>query len=1654
MKFTVKKASLTAGLLTLSGALSGVASSQQISTSLPLTSVGDKLMWAVGDQDLHLNVAVQGKVRLELYSPRLDPKDYRSETYYGDEEYTGGTEVDSIVTTFTLINESGQEVLKKDFTPGPHLWETLIDQELPAGRYTLQAQTKGNGKNTFAIRLAGVSASLSADRLSVNVHSQDWVPVLNVTTDGANYSLRMYDGDGSSELEARLRDAQGTVYSLPVSGDLSWMDLPLPARGGTYSVELRQTPTAKQYSNTVSFELNRLGTQTPIVVTKVDQRGDLQVTAELVLPTGSFPTKIPVLVDGEPVLVDGEYQQKVEAGTYPVIVGEVSGATVSSDKPAAEVPENGNDLVQIKVRPEVSVALSSDKPQVCLGDKITLSATGSTLFAGDIPFDLELEAEGLELQGDSVFEGKINGTQPAELTASAVVNKTGQLKIKLRSPLWEQEQSVDVTVLPDTTSLQLSRQPLAQAQVGDTLEVKFRLTNNADSEIEFDFSDKVQAGLKPLESTVFKGKLSAGETKEFSYKAEVVAEGDHQLEGTLNSAACPVPQQALATLTAVNPPPPPPPPAPEPEPEPEPEPTPPPPAPEPEPEPTPPPPPPPPPKPAPDMARASTVTLPFDAPKESQKLVITHAVPQGAQYVAGSSRLNGQTIPDPKRGDSGKLYWELDTATAKSLVGPTSAAYRGAISYDLSHKQPLGPLAEPALQAEYVGSRSELLSGSIDQKDMASAKVVLASQSQMPENAGAIKLPLADSQIRIRDRISIVVEAPQGKIPPLTVNGQAISPDMIGTTTTDPQRGIQRLTFVGVPLVAGPNIVRFLGQEITVNRVGATKKIAVIPLDLVANSSSTIRLKIRTLDAFDQTTDQPFVTVRTNLEPRTPDANPNEPDYQVKLVQGEGILELQPQPQPTQLSLEVLRGSEIDLHSFEVRPDNGTVGVGMLSATLGVGFGGKTAPASLMDNFTWQAKAYYEGPLAGGKLYVAADKDGLPTDKNTLVRSPVFGDSSLQYVPLQGIDPIAVNYDHSLFKVAYRQTTLPLDVLPIGESMTALTAVVKTNPSVAGFVAWVPRDIVKDKELSIENTRILRIPDLNGVIYEGSESITLVTYAAGSGAEMKREKLLRNVDYTLDHITGIISLTGPLDRLDNRFNTRRIFISYRLLNGKDNRQMVYGGQAKLEGRYYSVGVGAVSLDDNVTIGARATYDDGNLAGEANVRYAEGVQAQVSLSTAISADQKVTASARYEQEGYKGLGKGTSGIGVAASYSGRIIENLRLVVDGKYEDKMSSNNMQNQSGEVGARAEYTFSPFTVGAGARYSFGLKEGISATGSLAYDQDPFKVSLLHNQAVSGNVATTTTLGVKFKLNPTTTLGLSDKVTWGDSMTHLALVSLDTALGNTNYAISYELPTASGAGNRARFGVKTNVPLGENLTMGLRGNATYDVGNKKVEAGGGVDLHLKTDDITATAATDVTYNGGKFGVVVRGGIAGRITNNFTVMADALVEAIDKDGQRFSVGYAYRSGALNSLGYVRYVNGSLAGVKSDGTGGTPELNAGVSAEFRQNDFSVRTGVDLRTRLNQQEGFTWQAYGGGTYYITDYVGVGAWARMLSQPALQSNQIGYGLEASFRALPGAWLTAGYNIAGFDGIPSAGTYTKQGLYVRLDLTLDETVNGLVKP
>lgn len=1568
--------------LMLAGTI-GTAAAQQISTSLPLTSVGDRLMWSVGDQTLTLDVPTGGPVKLDLYSPQFDPADYRADSYYGDESYSKTP----ISTHFEVLDASGAVVATRDYAPGTQTWDTLLDQTLPAGRYQVRASTSGDGKNTFALRLSGSSASVSADVLAINVHATAFVPVLNVTTDGAGYALQMYDGDGPTEMEAQLRDASGRVYPLTVSDQRGTVKLPLPDQAGRYTVELRQPQGAKQYSNTVGFSLLREGVNRPITLSRTDTLGLLKVEAELLLPTGAVPTSLPVQVGGE-VLPAGADASARPAGTYPVTVAAVPGAQVSAPG-TVEVRKGETAVVRVQVKPSVALSLETDRPQVCVGDVVQVTARATTAYTGDLPLDLSLVSDGLTFSAPASRTGTLSAGAPGELRLEATATRAGQFSVTARLAPWADMQAVNVEVLPDTTGLQLRRANLADTRPGDTVTVGLSLTNTTQAVQTYTLTDTPGARLEALGPTSFSGRLNPGEHRDFSYPARVTAggEGVQTLQASLTGASvngvpCGVAQTAQGNLKVIVPV-------------------------------------------APVVSRRSTVTLPFDAPTQARTLVVSHRFPQDAAYVPGSSRLNGQPIADPAQGAGGAVYWTL------------TAQPSGVVSYDLTHAGDLPPLERPALLARYDRERQEILQGHFDTADYSAAQALGATPAAgASENAGNIKLPLAGTVFRDRDRITLVVTGPLDSTLAPTINGQPISEKQIGTRVTDPLTNTQRQDYIGVPITPGRNVIALGDEREEIYYAGPTTSVKVTPINLVADGSTPIRLRVTALDSAGQGSAERYLSLGTNLEPQTADANSSDAGYQIELRDGVGELVLQPQATPTVLNLTVQVAGKTQSSRYQIVPDSSRVGVGVVSATVGFN-GGLTT-----DNMLLQARAYYEGPLLGGKLYVAADKDGLPTTTNPYLRYPAFGDSSTETVPLEGIDPVAVSYDHPAFHAQYRQGALPITVFSLGDNLTALSGYSKTNPSVAGFAAFIPGDL-KSETLIPNGTRLLRLKV--GGLVQDSESLQLIS--SRNGQEVGRVALTRYVDYTIDPATGVITLTRGLERLDDKLNDLSILASYRLADPKAGRTLGYGAEGRYVGQNFSVGAAVISLDGQLTSGVRAAYDDGTVQAGVLAAYAGGAQLSADLS-AVFGDTTATAQARYQDSRYAGVNAFSAGTTVRAAVVTRVNGNLGATVDGEYhslpagQGQTGQGVIDNQGGSVTARADYRFQPFSVGAGLRYAFGDVNGVGVVGSVGYHQAPFDVDLTHTQPLGGNLKPVTEFASKVAIGKVY-LGLRDSLTWGGD--NVAALTLDTSLGNTNYAVSYELPTASGAGNRARFGVDTSVVLNDHLTLGVRGALLRDMGKGSNEASTGADLRFQNSGLSATLGGDVAFRSGVLNTVLRGGVSGSLSRNLTLTADGTLDLTSgNQGARASLGYAFRDGPWNSLGYARYLSGSLSG-------GTPELSAGASAEYHQPEFAVRAGIDSRTLLNDPDSFTYQPSISGTYYFTDSLGVGAWGRALVQPASATSQIGYGLELSARALPGTWISLGYNFAGFDGLSGqSGAYTKPGAYLRLDLTLDETELG----
>ena len=1699
---------------TVTAALIGGAAAQEVSSSLPLTSVGDRLMWAVGDQDLRLVVGAAGRVQLDIYSAQFDKEDDRSTAEYGDEGYGG-----PVSSTFMLIDAGGKVVKSQNFGVGAPDWQTFLNTDLAAGTYTLRVQTAGKGKNTFAIRLNTISAAVEADRLNVNVHAQNWIPALNVASPGGHLELHMYDGDGAGEVQAELRDPLGHVFPLKLSGetlnkagDLGSDILPLPAPAGNYTLYLRQPAGAKQFSNTVSFSLQKDGPKdgasAPLTVVRADTVGRLEVGAELVLPGGKQPTRAEVTVGERQLNVNGGAALNLPAASYPVMVKPVAGASTTLSTSQAAVNKGGVTQVRVQVRPDVALSFVADKTQVCVGDVVTFTAQASTAFAQELPASLRVTLPGgLVANGDTALSTRINAAHPAQLRFEARATLAGSVQASAEVQPWGKRRSVGVEVLPTAAQIELRRADVPSTLPGEVVTVSLSVRNVSGVSAPYRLVDAPGAGLSALDPVIFSGELKAGESRTLSYRARVsAASGESsQLQATLNSscessqqvggpfvAAVPaqpaapqvvppvaevtVPEEASAAAQTQEVAP-----AAQPAPVAAPE--------------------------SPDavivVARTSTVQIPFDAPRAAIQLVVAHTPPAGASYVAGSSLLSGRPLADPVTGQSGRLYWT------------TPGAPRGVLSYALKHQETLSALESPALLGRYAQGRQEALVGKIDLADLKAA--ALPGEAAPSENEGTVRLPLAGTVFRERDRVTVAVQAPgkaaEVNAPLPTINGVPVPAASLGQTTLDLEAGSVRREFYGIQLRPGENVIGYGDHAVKVYLAGAPVTAQLIPVQLVADGVQPIVLKLRLLDINGLTPGTPTVTVESSLDPLTPDAHPEVASQQVALKNGEGTLELPAISAPTRFTVRVLVGSGVIARSFQATPSRTRVGSGMLSVT-----------GSLGSGFAYEGctQGYFETPLGAGKLYVAAAaavrggagqvsetvrpdgtlasdpnapvslapvldrSQGLPSSANPLLRYPGHGDGSSEQIPLQGLDPLAFRYEHPDFSVSYRQAALPIDVFSIGGNVTALSGFTRGGTGqagtgqagavqAAGFVAALPGGTVSET-LPSNGTRVFRLsqPDVS----PDSQSVDLITTDRVSGSRTLK-RLNASSDYSLDPVAGVLYFSRAVPLLDEAGNAQSLLVVYRVTAQGGNRQLAFGAQVIGRMGNLRLGAAAVRLDGVTSVGLRARYDSGATApdsstspdsasaivGDLLAAYAGGLMVNGTLGGQTER-LSYAASLRYQDAGYVGLNPVDVGVAATASIDARVTEQFGVRLAAQYADggyQLGRTGSQAGTGDsapasgttgglVSLQGRYALGPLRLGAGVQAGFGAQQGPAALVSAGYTAGKLDLSVEHAQPIRGGTQhPVTTVAAKVQIAQNVTLIARDVLDWGGTtedgspqpLSQQASFGLQTRLGGTNLSAGYDLPNSAGSGNRARFGIDTTLPLSDKFSVNLSGGSLYNLSARTGDWNAGGSLRYAAERLVASAGADVSSTSGVFRTVFKSGLSYSVSDQWSVTLDGtrvMGSAADQSGTSLAASTALRAGPWQGLAYLRYQDGALGGA-------APQVVGEANAEYHRAQLALRAGVAGRMLVGDPGSLTVQPSVSGTYYFNDFLGVGVAGRAIFQPSSSYSAYSLGLEGSLRALPGTWVTLGYNPLGFDGV-SGNVSTRKGLYLRLDLLLDEAL------
>ncbi len=393
-----------------------------------------------------------------------------------------------------------------------------------------------------------------------------------------------------------------------------------------------------------------------------------------------------------------------------------------------------------------------------------------------------------------------------------------------------------------------------------------------------------------------------------------------------------------------------------------------------------------------------------------------------------------------------------------------------------------------------------------------------------------------------------------------------------------------------------------------------------------------------------------------------------------------------------------------------------------------------------------------------------------------------------------------------------------------------------------------------------------------------------------------------------------------------------------------------------------------------------------------------------------------------------------------SYEGRLQGTASLSLALSPADKLALEHQAADQNRTALLYQRQLSPgFSVGGGLNYLWD-SGGLGAVGRLAYGAAPWKLELTHTQPFrfSDMALSQLKMAYTFDFNLSAEAdSLREQVgplrleaaldyLWGNDLR--GTLALKQKLGGANLSLSYQLPGASGEGNRARFGLEAPLPLDERWSLDLSAGYDRSLGTGADQAAFGAAVRYKSEGLSGTLGGEVAF-GASPKLVLRGGLTGALDAEQTVSLDANYQALPAPDGKFTLAYALRSQQLQLLTYHRL------SVGQPGWGLEGALAAGYQPGL---SWQLRPSAAYRLPAGDPAGATYQLGLGANYYLTGSLGFGAAVYQLFQPATGTGATHFGLEGSLRVLEGLWVNVGYT---FGHLSALTPNAQPGFYLRLD-------------
>ena len=1668
-----------------------------IRPSLPLVTVGNEVSgdWQPSGDRLEFELSERAPVRLWLFSPSIDSHQEGDESF-GD---------DAIVSTFELRGANNELISMGDFPQGSSSWLLFYDDDLEAGKYQLSSFVSGKGKNVFVplLEVATQRQSFKSYDPTINVSDSLWQEGVRFTLSEQSCQLEIYDGDGPSELMMRLVYPNGERRNLDIPDNRSWLSYDVLDQTGDYAVELRQTANAFQATNALRFRVSCPDAQVPLELKPDLSLNQIHPVEVIVIDTAGNALELPYSIIGEEtrlvsltqdpdyVLLDTQIEGGEAAGKGKARFGIEGGkVTFILDRLyAIPVPELGLSLSQpiVLELPDIKVWVSAlqaipipeSSSQLKLPDLSleTRLSQSSAFFCQTPTWTIEVANTG-ELGTtfsllNSLPEGALllNGASQSQSYLAPGERQTFSIQFELlphfnaAQPFQTRlsghfsDQISDLYLRAVQPELSLERiSPETDLVSGDEAIIRYTLTNPSDQTVTF----RLEPAFANLEALAGPAQLevAANSTAYADFKVRV-SEGIGAMQITpfacdplaleIHAAQTPIIfREEVAAPPSL-----------------------------------------------PIALHTTTITVDMAAYQLPviRGLVLVQILPEGVDYISGTSFVNGEAASDPERADQA-LIFELPDVSLASL------------SFKVRHSKPYLATNED-ISLIVLSPEPELLLGQAEALDLYQAAVPLQNVSlrQRQRNGAVILNPANFSLIRSGNTTALSADTPLGDSVELFINGESVAATQIGTKTYDESLGRQTFDYIGLELKQGPNRIRLESRDssgrllrdiITVYIAGSPDLVSLKPLSpLVADSNTALQFEVRVQDAWGNVPPDGFMTFSVKgAEVAGEDAAKQQSGFQIEIREGLGQLSLEPLSSPTTVTITSLLGKELGSQSFEIKSNlRDWIVLGNASSVLGLNDsayfgleGSAFARGRLFDSFLLTLAANY--PLDPLGLF---GESNFNTSFNDF---PLTG-SSANYTQdaysQQGFYA-RLERDQNYLQYGDFATHLQGPYLNISRPYTGLSGNWQwADLSVLGYLSRAALgDYVTDLYLKANGTRLYSLP--HSKLLADSLQLSVVKGDCRSPQDFVRDdndprlkELKAGIDYRLDK-SGILRLSQALAIQDNKGACYYLLANYALEPGNAAEfDWQFGAQAlyQLENLSFRVGsyqenaLGAnfnrvssvgVLLDFSgihaeldlaygenqnsagLSLSAQASYSQDRLGFEARYSYSEPAYRSPTFSSGANAGQQLDAGITYAL---------SSELGLSSSLNlGQALET------GETHFGVNAQVAFSKSFELGF-AKHRSSLFGLDyqsdlSGSGLSFLL--GSSTENLFGFENT--ELSLNHKQLIFGDGASSTDFSVGFEIMQNLSLRLTDRLTWGqgnrfvigfdsgfsnnDLLSKLCELSfcerLDPGLnlGETTFSGEYELGSSLGSdAGRLLFNANSNYPINDELSVNLSASQITDLNlAENNELGLSLGATYSSETLRADASYDL-----HFGTSFKQGLA--LSNTFEVNEELLgnlsfdyLQDYASDpiaGFKFTVAAAYRADILNLLSRQDLRFGRFASNLEVDLLGDTRLNVQIAQ-----DWSVRAAYiyalepDLGFRDQLSLGASKLVWPGGT--------VAGFARLFHN--WQDGQIspGASLEVSQTLGCGVNLVGGYNF--FDGLgPNYGAHFGQsGAFLRLDFVFDE--------